>query len=294
MLAASVVIPHGGSRYVGEQLAALARQRTSVEWELLVVVNHDGPAPDLPEGLPPTRVIRAVARRAVSYARNVGAAAAGAPLLLFCDDDDVVADGWVQAMVDAFVPGVDLVVGRIDLESLNPSPYRDWRPVDVPEGAARPHGFLPSGSSACLAVRAEVFAAIDGFTWMTQAQDVDLCWRAQLAGYSLTYAGDAVVAYRFRHSVREHWHQSRLYGRSVVHLLRAYGDHGLRNPWLEAPAAFVRVLPRPKHYRGRRVTAAGVLGQLARAVGTSEALLRDGRRVVRAPGLSGLEPVDPG
>ena len=60
-------------------------------------------------------------------------------------------------------------------------------------------GFLPFALSANLAVRREVFEAVHGFDEeLSPEEDVDLCWRLQLAGYRFTVAADAVVEKRER------------------------------------------------------------------------------------------------
>jgi glycosyltransferase involved in cell wall biosynthesis len=49
----------------------------------------------------------------VSYARNSAIRAARGDYLLFTDDDVVIHDGWIDALVGAFEPGVVAVGGRV-------------------------------------------------------------------------------------------------------------------------------------------------------------------------------------
>ncbi len=96
--------------WIGAQLEALAAQRYAGPWEVVVVDNgstDDGPqvARAMAEPLPELRVVDASDRRGTSHARNVGAHAARGDLLLYCDGDDVVAPGWIEAMVEAAAQG---------------------------------------------------------------------------------------------------------------------------------------------------------------------------------------------
>jgi glycosyltransferase involved in cell wall biosynthesis len=83
-------------------LEALAGQGYEDDWE--VVIATDGTA-DIarryaPRFKAPT-VVDSRPSRGHSAPRNAGAKAARGELLVFCDADDVVAPGWLEAMADA-------------------------------------------------------------------------------------------------------------------------------------------------------------------------------------------------
>ena len=48
---------------------------------------------------PLLRVVDASARRGAAYARNQGARHAAGDILAFCDADDIVSPGWLEAIV---------------------------------------------------------------------------------------------------------------------------------------------------------------------------------------------------
>src|SRR5215467_9801916 len=64
------------------------------------------------------RIVEASDCRGAAHARNVGASAAEAKSLAFCDADDEVAVGWVAAMGESLAQH-NWVAGRTDCQALN-------------------------------------------------------------------------------------------------------------------------------------------------------------------------------
>src|SRR3954453_20862309 len=92
-------------RDIGEQLEALVRQEWNGDWRVLVVDNgsSDGTIAVLDEYVarsPRLSYIIADERSDKSFAANCGVRAAAAEAVVFCDGDDVVADGWLTAMAE--------------------------------------------------------------------------------------------------------------------------------------------------------------------------------------------------
>lgn len=199
----SVVVPaRDAAATLGGQLAALARQDVDFGWEVLVCDNgsSDGTlavARGWKDALPGLRIIDASGRRGAAAARNAGAAAAAGGLLLFCDADDEVADGWLAAMAEALADA-EAVAGARRYDRLNAEPFGpdDWTDplFTVPYAPG-----LPAASSNNLGVRRAVFDELGGFDeTLRTGEDVDLCWRVQLAGYRLAGEPRAVVDVRRR------------------------------------------------------------------------------------------------
>lgn len=179
--------------------------------------------------VPSLSVVTAADRLGANHARNIGAANARGDLLLFCDADDVVAVGWVSAMVVA-LRQADIVGGLLDLDLLNEPDVGLWEPDDqrdrdVPVGM----GFLPYADGASLGVRADVYHAIGGFAedYVGGAEEVEFCWRAQLADFTVAFAPGAVVHYRLRRDRWPAFKQAYGYGRGGVRLYRDFGQHGI-------------------------------------------------------------------
>ncbi|MDP8975946.1 MAG: glycosyltransferase family 2 protein [Actinomycetota bacterium] len=200
---ASVVLPlRNAASHADEQLEALAGQQLAGGWELVVVDNGSTDRTRRHVDawrirLPTMRVVQAADKQGGAYARNVGVTHATAPLLVFCDGDDIVSPQWLNRLVDA-LRRHPMVIGSIDLSLLN-DPGRLPREHRAPLAAHR--GFLPLVDTCNFGVRREVFESIGGFCEeMRRACDADFGWRAQLAGYQLHFEGDALINKRLRHS----------------------------------------------------------------------------------------------
>jgi glycosyltransferase involved in cell wall biosynthesis len=271
----SVVIPvRNGAATLGAQLAALAGQVCSVPFEVLVVDNGSTDATvavarSFADRLA-LRVIDATERPGINVARNAGARAAAGSLLLFCDADDLVAPGWVQAMWAASAQA-EALGGALDETSLNDvdrygrdSPAaRDGLPVGL--------GFLPYPVGANCGVKADIYREVGGFdeTYAGGGDEVDFFWRVQLAGHALGWVPDAVVAYRHRVGARDNAKQAYRYGIAKVRLYADYRERGAHRDTptetARAVAGLVRRLPDLGHPDRRLayvIRAAGLAGQV--------------------------------
>src|SRR5216683_2260446 len=153
------------------------------------------------------------------------------------DDTAGVAPGWLHAMADA-ARGADIVGGHTDYAALNTPRARSWRPSVRKDRLPDVFGFLPYAVGASLGVRTAVFQALGGFNeeYARGGDDVEFCWRAQLASYTLGHAPDAVMLYRLRDRLWPLARQGYGYGRSDAHLYRDFRAAGL--PPLRAGAGF--------------------------------------------------------
>jgi GT2 family glycosyltransferase len=289
-----VVIPaYNAAATLAEQLEALAAQDYKDDWEVVVVDNGstDGTIDLIRRYRPRFKALTVVdygARRGHAAPRNAGAAAARGELLAFCDADDVVAPGWLQAIADA-ARHYDLVGGWLDASPLNDDATRSWH-QPWPRDRLR-SWLLPCAVSANLAIWADVLRDLGGWSTNYEAggADTELSWRAQIAGYRLGFAPDAVVYYRYRSGLRQTARQSYRIGVNSERVLRDFaflrnGDrHGDNNSALDQAAdgwsPLTRGLGRAawlvtrlpylvgsRRQRGRWVSvAAGYLGRLSGA-----------------------------
>jgi len=227
------VIPvRNGAATIAQQLEALSAQTYRGTWELVIADNGstDGTRTVVQEWsarLPSCVVVDASGRRGPSFARNSGARAATGDFLAFCDADDVVGAKWLESFADA-AQTFDIVAGQLD-DAINPDSVRSSRPPRA-QGLARSSG-LPFAPSGNFGVWKRVFDATGGFDErFAQCEDVEWSWRAQLAGFELGFAPEAVVQYRYRASARDIARQGYGRGVSFVRLYKSYRSEGVVTP----------------------------------------------------------------
>jgi glycosyltransferase involved in cell wall biosynthesis len=254
MPAVSVVIPvRNAERTLDRQLEALARQRFDEPWELIVVDNGsvDGTRSLLEtwtNRLTRLRVVNEPTRGA-NRARNTGIAAATGDRILLCDADDAVTESWVAALSSA-LERLDLAAGRVEYTTFNSDDVRariQARPLS--DGLAELWG-RPWALTCNLGFRRSVFDALGGLDPTFDrggSDDVDFCFRAHAAGFTLGYAPEAVVHYQMRRSVTAHAKQHYHYAKETEKLyakLRALGtipEYPPRTRWNQTAYRGVRV-----------------------------------------------------
>jgi len=271
----SVVLPcRNGAATIAVQLEALARQSWHGSWELVVVDNGSTDesmqiVERFRDRLPALRVVDASAKRGIPATLNEGVRASAGRLVVFANDDDEVAEGWLAAMAAA-LERYDVVGGRLEYDRLN-EPWAIEVRERPQEAGLLQWGFLdylPFAAGASLGVRRELHDAVGGFdeAMVPAAEDMDYCWRLQQAGGRIGFAADAVTHYRLRTSLRALFRQGAGYG--VGHVLayrkhRARGVPRVRHPWRRGARGWlglVRRLPSAtgKVGRGRLVWHAGL------------------------------------
>jgi GT2 family glycosyltransferase len=216
----SVVIPtYNASRLIGEQLEALTAQ--TYEGPIEVVIADNMSTDDLEGAIRPfndrlnVRRIAADGRRGVSHARNRGCKAATAD------------EKWAESMVDALAAD-DLVGGHLDVARLNPVDVQRWRPLPE-DRLPTAMSFLPYAPGANCGLRRRVFEKLGGWDegLVAGGDDMDFGWRAQLNGFTLGYAPEAVVHYRLRTSLRATARQVAAYSAANAGLLLRFRDAGV-------------------------------------------------------------------
>lgn len=232
----SVIVPVlDGEAHIAEQCDALAAQTYAGDWELIVVDNGCSDrsieiARGFEDRLPALRIADATARRGLNIARNTGAVAARGELLAFCDCDDVVSAEWLEQLVEAAL-GADLVGGRLDTKLLNDDTSRAWRPSLPMKALVREQGFLEYAPGNNMAVWTKIAREIrwdESFRF--GSSDHGFAWHAQMAGYTLVFAPDALVYQRYRGTIWSMTKQWYRYGTSGPQLYRAFRSQGMPPP----------------------------------------------------------------
>lgn len=247
-----------GEKTIAQQLEALLAQESTRKWETVFSDNRSTDASaDIvrayQQKMPDLHLVEAFERQGKSHALNKAVSVSRGEYLLFCDADDVVAPGYIQAMGDA-LDRHGFVAAGFDFEKLN-SPHVAASRKNCQKTALQKYGhppFLVHAGGGSLGVRKTIFDSIGGFSNDYRVlEDTDFCFRAQLAGHALHFVAQATVHVRLRESIKNIYKQQRDYGEFNVKLYKDYRKLGMPSlPWSAGLKGWIRLLlntPRLRH-----------------------------------------------
>jgi GT2 family glycosyltransferase len=208
-----VVLNWNGKKYLHRCVAALLADAGD-RAEVVVVDNGstDGSVEFLRAAWPGVRVVALPRNVGFAAGNNAGARDATAEYLIFLNNDTEVASGWLTALLAAAdAHGARGVIGSkvVFVQAQAGSPVlvdsagddyfraggatKSWhrRPADSAPGSRE----VFSACGAAMLVPRTIFTELGGFDerLFVIYEDVDLCYRARLRGYTVHYAADAVV-----------------------------------------------------------------------------------------------------
>lgn len=292
----SVVIPNwNGARFLPTCLDSLAQQ-THTALEVIVVDNasHDESQALLRDRYPDVLLIALETNRGFTGACNVGMAAARGAIVALLNNDTEVDPGWAAAIISAFArhPQVGSVASKMLLFDRRDHLHTagDYFTIDGRAGNRgvweRDTGqydreeYVFSACGGSSAYRRELLDQIglldDDFFF--SGEDVDLGWRAQLAGWRCLYTPDAIV-YHHLSATGGGVTASFYDGRNSVYILvkdfPLWHKHGGKVIWAQARLAYAAL----RAWRGRAARAR-LRGMLAAIVGMPKMLRK--RQAVQA------------
>ena len=195
-----------------------------------VVVVDDGSrdrTAEISARYPEFRLIRQP-NKGLSVARNVGMAAARGEIIAYTDSDCVVDPHWLRLMVGAMTAnGFDACGGP------NYAPHEEGRiEACVSASPGAPCHVLTAEDRAehlagCnMVFRKAVLQQIGGFDpqFTAAGDDVDICWRALDAGFTLGFCPAAFVWHFRRNTVKAYYNQQRGYGKAEAMLYLKYPE----------------------------------------------------------------------
>jgi GT2 family glycosyltransferase len=207
----SVVIPHwNGIRFLPDCLDALAKQTyPAIEVILVDNASEDGSQALIREQYPWVKLIELPENRGFTGACNAGIAASEGEVVALLNNDTEVDPNWAEAVMDAFarhsevgsVASKMLLFDKRDhLHTAGDTFSRDGRAGnrgvwqrDVGQYDTEEYVFSAcGGSSAYRRAMLDQIGVLDD-TFFFLMEDVDLGWRAQLAGWRCLYTPRAVV-----------------------------------------------------------------------------------------------------
>lgn len=207
----SVIIPHyNGVQHLDTCFKAL-RQQSYRRLEVILVDNGsaDESVAFTRRNFPDVKIIELGQNLGLTVAINRGIAQAKGSVLVPLNNDTEVAPGWAQALVDrlAAFPDAGIIASKMLLFSerdkihsagdgfaVNGIPINRgvWQ---VDAGQFDDDTYIFGGCGGAVAYRRDMLNDIGLFDedLFMYLEDVDLNWRAQLAGYRAVFAPEAVV-----------------------------------------------------------------------------------------------------
>ncbi len=260
---ASVVIPTwNGARFLDPCLEALDRQTlgglASGAYETIVVDNGSTDATgDVLARYPAVRVVRFPRNRGFAAAANAGIAASRTDVIVLLNNDTEAEPGWLAALVGAIEadPRIGMATSKVRLWDRRDVLHTTGDTVDL-AGSAANRGVWEvdrgqwddrravfGANAAAAAYRRALFDDVGGFeeAFGSYLEDVDLAWRARLAGWGCVFAPGAVV-YHHVSATGGGPLASYLVARNRVWLIaRDYPARLLARHWRQVLAAQARV-----------------------------------------------------
>lgn len=260
MPTASIIIPHwNGKQHLDDCLTALRRQ-TFTDFEVILADNgsSDGSQDYLRQHYPEVRLLELGHNRGFTGACNAGYAAATGNIILLLNNDTAADPGWLAAIVDAFArhPKVGVTASKIllfdrrdhfhtagDYYRLDGIPGNRgvWQPDQGQYDREEPVFSACGGAAAYRrAMLAEIGFLDDDFYF--SCEDVDLSWRAQLAGWQVLYVPTAVVYHKLKASGGGGVSSSYYDGRNFLYVIwKNYPGSLLRRHWPHIMRAQLRI-----------------------------------------------------
>ncbi len=218
----SVVMPFAGDLAAAQAaVATLVALETQPGDELILSDNSD-----VVRDASGVTVVSATAERSPAHARNAGAEQAQGEWILFLDVD-CRAPGTLlgEYFAEPIADDIGALAGEV-------RPTLDGQTLVQRYGAARgflnqrahlQHAFKPRAAAANLMVRRSAFEQVGGFLeGLRAAEDTDLSWRLQEAGWRLELRPEAWVEHRYRTTLSDLRRQWRGYAAGRAWLARRY------------------------------------------------------------------------
>ena len=205
-----IILNYNGKPWLAGCLEAIAAQRDAPPFETLVVDNgsSDGSAAFVRERWPAVRVLETGSNLGFAEGNNAGARDARGDWLVFLNNDTAPDAGWLAALMAeaAAHPEFALVTSRVVFMD-DPSIVDSAGDGYFRAGGAFKHGYGAAAGAfaqsrevfgacgAAFMIRRAEFERLGGFDarFFMNFEDVDLSYRARLAGLRVWYAAPAVV-----------------------------------------------------------------------------------------------------
>jgi len=282
----SVIIPHWNGRHHLHDCLTSLRRQTFADHEVILVDNGstDGSQEYVREEFPEVILIELGENRGFTGACNAGYAASQGEFVCLLNNDTETDPRWIEVLVDTFKrhPQVGIVAAKMllfdqrdhfhtagDYYRVNGLPGNRgvWQADRGQYDREEPVFSACGGAAAYRRVMVEQIGFLDD-AFFFSCEDIDLAWRAHLAGWEVIYAPGAIVYHKLKASggsgVTGSYHDGRnflyvIWKNYPGSLLRRHATDILRAQW-HISAAALRAWRGPAARARLRGQLAGLLG----------------------------------
>jgi GT2 family glycosyltransferase len=312
---ASIIIPHLNGRHHLDTCLTSLRRQTFPDFEILLVDNGstDGTQEYVRQNFPEVKLIELGQNRGFTGACNAGWQAAQGQFILLLNNDTEADPRWLECILDAFgrYPRAGVIASKMllfdrrdhfhtagDYYRIDGMPGNRgvWQP-DQGQYQREESVFAACGGAA--AYRRQLLDEI-GFLdddFFFSCEDMDIAWRAHLAGWDVIYVPTAVVYHKLKATggdVTGSYYD----GRNFLYLIwKNYPTTLLRRHWRPILRNQLRLSGQAlRAWRGAAARAK-LRGQLAGLLGFFKMLpkrrrIQSNRRIADEALLALLTPVD--
>jgi GT2 family glycosyltransferase len=206
--ASVIVVAHNSGDLLLDCIASILRAEPQVEIVLVDNASTDGAVERIQTRFPAVRVLRSGQNLGFGAGNNLGAQAANGTYLAFLNPDAAVEPGWLEALIGALQadPGAGMATSQV-LQMDKPGVVSacglelHYAGLALARGSGmRRDAFpeieeVPAVSGASFAIRKDLFESVGGFdpAFFLYMEDVDLSWRARLAGFRILHVPRSVA-----------------------------------------------------------------------------------------------------
>lgn len=224
-----VILAWNGIAYLKDCLDSVLAQNY-LDVEIIVVDNAsvDGSAQYVAEFFPQVRIIQNENNLGFAGGMNIGTEVATGDVIIWLNQDTVVKQDWLQAIVETFDNYPDVgVVGCKIFEADSKTLHHAGGSLDILSGESHHFGAgepdvgqydnsvdIEYVTGAAMAVRRQVInkvGLLDERFFPGYYEDADYCVRVRQAGYKVRYVPQAVVIHHISTSTSQQWYRQRFY-----------------------------------------------------------------------------------
>ena len=194
-----VIVNYNGKHLLHDCLTAVLSQAYE-RFEVIVVDNAstDDSVSYVETSFPAVRLVRASANAGFAGGNNEGVRHAGGELIVLLNNDTIVADGWLQGLVEAVAPGPVAIAGSLIRTEGIPGKYYEkngslnFLGHNIMRKFDRPENTFFAGGASLIFKRELLGTPFDG-EYFLYLEDVYLSLRARFLGYSVMQASTSLV-----------------------------------------------------------------------------------------------------